>query len=559
MSDGDEPRWELLPYDPQGFFQLEDGFDRKELKRRYNALIRRYKPEKAPAEFQRIRAAYEALDGRLRYGQAPRPPMESAGPAFDWSQIGGEVRRSLDAETEPQPRTDRPRPRDAGREPPTTRMVPLLERLKTESPRKVYDELRKSEGRSPFDYYSLAVLSDVVTDKPLTFVKWLLAGLKAHPGEPGLFNLLYQAYRGEVPAAAVPDVLIATAAAVPGDRFYYLTEPLWDRLLKADFAIFRRTLEKCEARLLDHRIEGRLTFYLHIARRALWVADDEWLDATFRALEEHHDVLPPWMEFDLELAFALREYRRAAAKVVGGHPLRLRIDRAIREYCESDGPDADRAVIECQLDLAAAASDVLEAFPVGSSTSGALWQPWSWISAEVAERVAAPEPPVDDEELERRTYRFLRTLEDGTPSLVWNIGLWIYGAAFLAGLAVLLVGPFVLVWRWLPQSAGTAFLGVALSLASVAGFLLWLKDRTLQRGYRWFLERMAGRVYHRRWRHELVRFLNATQFPLAPVDMMIRQLAFDDEYNFVYSTWVAVLVPADCGVAVLQTARRFVV
>src|SRR6478735_7316201 len=63
-----EPDWSLLPRDPVRFFGLPEGFDRRELKRRYNELIRRFKPERNPEEFQRIRAAYEQLDSGVRYG-----------------------------------------------------------------------------------------------------------------------------------------------------------------------------------------------------------------------------------------------------------------------------------------------------------------------------------------------------------------------------------------------------------------------------------------------------------------------------------------------------------
>ncbi len=64
MSEPVEPDWNRLPHDPVGFFGLPDDFDRIALKRSYNALLKRYKPEKFPGEFQRIRMAYEQLDAR---------------------------------------------------------------------------------------------------------------------------------------------------------------------------------------------------------------------------------------------------------------------------------------------------------------------------------------------------------------------------------------------------------------------------------------------------------------------------------------------------------------
>ena len=74
-GDASPPRWELVSDDPVGFFGLPTGFDRKDLKRAYNALLRRYKPDKYPQEFQKLRAAFEQLDGELRYGQSHLPPV----------------------------------------------------------------------------------------------------------------------------------------------------------------------------------------------------------------------------------------------------------------------------------------------------------------------------------------------------------------------------------------------------------------------------------------------------------------------------------------------------
>ncbi len=73
----DEPNWSALPHEPQRFFELPEGFDRIDLRRKYSALIRRFKPEKFPEEFQRIRAAFEDLDQQLR---ATKQPLQSARP-----------------------------------------------------------------------------------------------------------------------------------------------------------------------------------------------------------------------------------------------------------------------------------------------------------------------------------------------------------------------------------------------------------------------------------------------------------------------------------------------
>lgn len=178
-----QPEWSLLPHDPAGFFGLSNPIDRKDLKRAYNKLLRRFKPEKAPEEFQKIRAAYESLDERLRYG-APTaaPPTES----IDWaSALGAE---SVDAASEVKhdvvhqgPAPERPAP------PPT-----LEERLENESVDALYAELAAAPDKSPYDYYALALMADVVErDKPLRFAEWLLSGIAKHDDCGPLVRLLH--------------------------------------------------------------------------------------------------------------------------------------------------------------------------------------------------------------------------------------------------------------------------------------------------------------------------------------------------------------------------------
>ncbi|MEZ5949140.1 MAG: hypothetical protein R3C12_07990 [Planctomycetaceae bacterium] len=53
--------WSNLPYDPVTFFSLASDFTIRDLKRAYGRMIKAYRPETHPKEFQIIRAAYEQL------------------------------------------------------------------------------------------------------------------------------------------------------------------------------------------------------------------------------------------------------------------------------------------------------------------------------------------------------------------------------------------------------------------------------------------------------------------------------------------------------------------
>ncbi|QDT65547.1 hypothetical protein [Calycomorphotria hydatis] len=67
MSDlpDDVSQW---PNDPRLLLGVDRHTDEKTLRRAYTKLIRKYKPEQYPEEFQRIRAAYEQLKQIIAYG-----------------------------------------------------------------------------------------------------------------------------------------------------------------------------------------------------------------------------------------------------------------------------------------------------------------------------------------------------------------------------------------------------------------------------------------------------------------------------------------------------------
>ena len=209
MSAGDAPvDWSLLPQAPLAFFGLSASFARKELKRAYNRLLRQFKPEKHPQEFQQIRAAYELLDNQLRYGAASAPSQTyhwktdepataSASPPFEKRQRPEPA--AAHAATPGAPTApDRSPPAPA---PP----APLHVRLRQEPMAHLYRQLAEKQHKVPYDFYALAVMSDVVHRKDgLQFLRWILQGLAEHRRDPGLLSLLYEYLRGPASIAVVP-------------------------------------------------------------------------------------------------------------------------------------------------------------------------------------------------------------------------------------------------------------------------------------------------------------------------------------------------------------------
>ena len=405
MSDQPEPRWDLLPWRPAEFFGLAGEYDLTDLKRRYNAFVRRYKPERHPAEFQKIRGAFERLQDALRYGAdddadawmglhdrpAPLPPPAGLPPRT------------------PSPQTPAPRPTDgeAGRE----RMPAWLDAAPPEA---IHAELRRRVEKSPYDFYALAVLSDLAQDDRLAFALWLLAGLRergaegvpsdrdsrgefstaesGHPRHAGLGLLLREYFGQPLPLSVVEELAWITTRFIRGDWYYWITEPLWLRLLAvAPFERFRALLARCESRLLDARSEYRVSFYLRLLPPAVWKADEAWLRESLDWVEQAcHDVgfraNHPFQAIEL-----LSEYREHRTAFVRTHPICTRIDRALEDYYSAGPVEADRAVIDCQQYLDAQGLALLDAIPSGKRACARGIAVWQRVSDEVMERIGEPE------------------------------------------------------------------------------------------------------------------------------------------------------------------------
>ena len=252
MSDSpDAPRWDLLPHDPVGFFDLAEGFDRRDLKRAYNRLLRVYKPEKFPAEFQRIRAAFEELDEDLRYhggATRTRTPVPQ-----DWKT---DTATPTTSRPQAEPKPKRPR---------------LVDRLTSESPADLFAEVKQRPNKTPFEYYALALLSDVVEKSPTGFAKWLIEGIATHRQDGALKQLLHDYFRGPTSGKALLKLLPLVAQAVRTDDFYPLTEPAWQVVLdECPFEDFAQTFDRCEAELRDSHIIGRMAFLIQMLKTAMW-------------------------------------------------------------------------------------------------------------------------------------------------------------------------------------------------------------------------------------------------------------------------------------------------
>ncbi|WP_442481942.1 hypothetical protein [Aeoliella sp. SH292] len=545
----DTPRWELLPRDPVGFFELSEGFDRKDLKRAYNRLLRIYKPEKYPSEFQQIRQAYEELDEQLRY-HGSATSRRVAVPE-DWQ---------TDAEA-PQPAT----PTTAAPKPsePT-----LVERLKTESPAAIFEELKARQNKQPYDYYALALLSDIVERSPTGFAKWLIEGIAAHRRDGALKQLLHDYFRGPQTGELLVKLLPAVAKAVRTDEFYPLTEPAWRVVLReCDFRKFAAAYDACEAELRDSHIVGRMAFLIHMLKSAMWrdPETDGWSARQFRFVEENFSNIPPWLEWDVEVLGLAREYLAIRDKFVSGSPLRTKIDAALKEYFSESQELGDRAVVAAQMEVLAAGDTLMHEFPLDmNEVFHAFYPIWAWASHDVAERQAFKQ----DEEVNENVWatralallaRMEKECNNSLVGVMWSTAL----AGRVVTICLSAIITFV-VLSWLfiagleaiesrqPWDVYFGFGGLIILILS--GVAAWFAKPWLDKKL-WFPlnEEFARKCYDRMWRRELLDFQRRSHVP----DRFFRALFAHFADRTATSSWVNQFVQQDFAAVMLAGAQRY--
>lgn len=505
--------WHHLPHDPRSFFGLEDGFDRRDLKRAYGKLIREYKPETHPAEFQRIRAAYEQLENAQRYGRS-QASAQSAADAWDNAKSDG-------------PRAEATGTRAAEPSMP----VPLSPvDAAMADPRETYARLAKQPSRSPQEHYILAVLSDLV-DPPEKgaawrpkFLQWLLQGLHQHPGDSALTALVAGTLRNDVPAAKVAKLLPAIAKTVRSPIFYRLTEPLWERFLRDhDFAVFEALLSQCESHLRQTDPRGRLAFFLRILRTAIWKAPMEWTEARIDEIERQAADLDDSMQADLEFISLLRDHLSSTTPELSAMPARKRIETFLYEYCVSTGPSAMAKVTQCLDEIARDAHGMRDAFATSDDRDDTpLLLLTMMATSDLAESTGLVTPPVDDVKNNRQAVSCLNDLRN-TLTEIGNKINWINSKYKWGPFTVVYIGFGLLstmLWgglsvvtdQMIASDALEAFMILPLIGSLIAFpfiYFKWFYPKKIEPRSDAARNNYFAECYETRWRERLFRFVQS--------------------------------------------------
>ena len=381
MGSPPEPDWSKLPFDPTAFFDLARGFTRDDLKRRYSRLLKQFKPDRHPEQFRLIRSAYEEL-------------LE----AFEFDPVQGvtihlsDLREYLSTRTFEEGKASVQPPQ------PVAPRTPWHERVRHEPLGQLIDELRGLPHKTAFDFYLLAILTDVapLCDN-MTLVHALLDGLQKYPDDAGLRNILRQLFCEPVLGQDLPGLLLAVAKRVSDGRFYSLTEPLWHQLLStASFGVFSAALKACESHLKDCENYGKTAFWLKLIKRAVWKADQSWLTEAINRLEAEDDSGTRHFDLGLEIVKSLQAYAKSRADFLDGDPVRRDLDQVLQDYCILEESAAEQSFVTFQIRVASGNYDLAATLTHADASCEAAFLAWDWVSMDMGERLGktARELPV---------------------------------------------------------------------------------------------------------------------------------------------------------------------
>lgn len=522
MSTSDEPDWTALPYAPRRFLELPDDFDRVELRRKYSALIRRFKPEKFPDEFRRIRSAFEELDQELR---ASRRQTPHAPPLSNFQAPLFEVSRH----PETLPSHDEDKPSHAETEP---------SRSKSEPPR---------DGPKP-------------------------SRRKAKPRAVDSTEQLEASLHG-------------LAHRLRSDLFYREAWPIWEQLTAIEpFERWQPLLTELsrivDGDTYDQPPVEKVEFFVNFLRRGLWVASDEWLNEAFEFLDNNADLVrEPW---DYEFLLRLDDYRDDREGFLNGTRARQLIDEAIRDWCLLSCDEAARTFRRHQAELAAHPEWLREAFPIGDADMAMHWGLWEWISKDTCSRLRIASPFSASAKISlqhlfeqaaeaiRLSAEFTSWQEiDSRASLAANlgnvvgatmIGLFAFGISGFTMFAIfgrVLPGPVVLI---VPICIGVVVLVVAAS----RGKSVLLTERTSPtrpETHRHQERQLAQSCYERHLTPLFDALVQQTSIPFQNLVELSRQeleaTAMTLRQGLPFVRWIHHLMATDYALACLATARPF--
>lgn len=525
MDKAQGPDWSLLPNDPQAFFGLSMPFELVELKRAYGKLIKLYKPETNPGEFQRIRTAYERLERDFRYGlKSPTGKPADLG----WANFAQRLAQAKPA---------------------------------TQSPDKsgsvaAFRQLGQRSDKTPQDFFELAVLADLhQTEDKQAFLKYLILGLRAHPGDPALQQLIAGYLHDDLELSEAHTFLLALAKILPADIFFPLTEGLWLRLLRQpDFSRFLQLYEACNAQLQLGASSARQAFLLRALRIAAWKAEGDWLAAQLAQLEVQGPGSHRLDEKELVFLDRLLDFK----KNFPANPSRVeqKIFEMVRDYCTLDWQAGANRVYACLSELARDVSGLTDSFQVSEDSVyyRNIFSICGFIAADIIDQTGGGEIFSSEKLVRQLAESTVTDLADDSAEVFARISRSWLGYNLIGWPLTVLGLPWFL-GIFFPDDIRKFAMGIIFFL-SFPLYQFVIKPKILEALWQRRLKQRLLAEYSRTWRPRLLRFVQACRAPLPQIMDELRRAGENLNHSQIINL-VEPLSSYDPAIYFLNLAQRF--
>jgi hypothetical protein len=541
-----EVHWEYLPQDPQSFFALDDGYDRRDLKRAYNGLLRRFKPERFPDEFKRIRVAYEELEEHLRWRESYPEPEADSVDFDDLVSAAEDTAADMAAES--------------------VDGVELLSSMTLQATLAALDEF---EHKSPENWCQLALLrEELERDNPLVFFEVLIEGVRSTLGAHPVSTLLYSACQEDQSLEVAEPLLerMYDLCSRPGgatnfriDGYFYYTEQLWLTLAGAlPFDEFVGRLERQRQRIGDSGYEAYLGLLIRLIPRVGLRAEPAWIEEAMQEVDEHYHQLSPVAQDEVAHFDWLDRYRSNRETFLDGNAVRARIDDTL-DLLSSGRQEEGTASLDALLASFRKAPELLmKAFPPGAEGEHlCVVDPLWWFAEEHALVLGGLHQHPEQEVIEFDVLRFAERLEHKTDRSLLGL-LWM--SMTLGSLALMLALVLGLpMWLFVSVTTGHPGLRVLsilgwLALVFVGSFRNFsFKDALFIPSAYWGVF-FSKRIYRRTWRRECLGFLR--DYRLSP-EQFIAALIRIDEPGISNHQFLAEQLSQDTGMSLYSLAVQF--
>ena len=508
----EEVNWSHLPHSPELFFGCDDSSSRRDLKRAYNKILKKFKPEQFPDEFKKIRKAFEDLDARISYG------LKSTSVFLDFSESEDEGQESLDivlnAEEEELKDLEIQDPFGDKDE----RLYEDLQVLfkKNANIRELLEQQKFKGVKSSTDVVLEALIKEV-ENKSFSVLDSIIEAYSSERGNSHLKSFLFHFLRTKTLKKDIDECLEKMAFNVDASDFFYLTELLWFRL--AD----EKGIEHCCTKIteLENKIgyippESLSVFYLHFCTRYIFDLEEKFLVEKMDLIEDCSSEFY-WRE-DNEANFLtlLYDYRESLESFLTSCPTRQKLHKIIETWCKTEESLKHRAFINeaVNLDL----KSILDRVGYGDSSTQACSEVIESICSEIKEGSWEEDIYEENEKNNKVRIFMLKIEEDTDQSSLGTLNTFTICTVLVFHLSVVLVPSiygYNYLWNQFSENLQLSFwrfLILAGIIIGIGALYFFLGFVPVQDKFDNISNSVARRLYRKLWRGEVIQFLR--QYPI---------------------------------------------